>query len=72
MKHGLNTDFFTAGKDPCFIRVQSVAKILIRVIRLIRGSVRANQIGWEYVNQWCVLQGTQSLLDEIRASIPPL
>jgi len=35
-------------------------------------AVQANQIDWDYVNKWCDLHGTRSLLDEIRASIPPI
>jgi hypothetical protein len=35
-------------------------------------AVQANRIDWEYVNKWCDLHGTRSLLDEIRASIPPI
>ena len=35
-------------------------------------AVQANHIDWDYINQWCDLHGTRSLLDEIRASIPPI
>jgi hypothetical protein len=35
-------------------------------------AVQANQIDWDYVNQWCDLHGTRSRLDEIRVSIPPI
>ena len=35
-------------------------------------AVQANRIDWDYVNQWCDRHGTRSLLDEIRASIPPI
>ena len=35
-------------------------------------AVQANHIDWEYVNQWCDRHGTRALLDEIRASIPPI
>jgi hypothetical protein len=35
-------------------------------------AVQANHIDWDYVNQWCDRHGTRSLLDEIRASIPPI
>jgi len=35
-------------------------------------AVQANQLDWEYVNHWCDVHGTRSLLDEIRASIPPI
>jgi hypothetical protein len=35
-------------------------------------AVQANHIDWNYVNHWCDRHGTRSLLDEIRASIPPI
>ena len=35
-------------------------------------AVQANHIDWDYVHKWCDLHGTRSLLDEIRASIPPI
>jgi hypothetical protein len=35
-------------------------------------AVQANHIDWDYVNKWCDLHDTRSLLDEIRASIPPI
>lgn len=35
-------------------------------------AVRADRIDWQYVHRWCDEHGTRPLLDEIRASIPPL
>ena len=35
-------------------------------------TVQANQIDWDYVYHWCNVHGTRELLDEIRASIPPI
>ena len=29
-------------------------------------------LDWDYIHHWCGLHGTRELLDEIRASIPPL
>jgi hypothetical protein len=29
-------------------------------------------LDWDYIHHWCDLHGTRPLLDEIRASIPPL
>lgn len=29
-------------------------------------------LDWDYIHQWCALHGTRDLLDQIRASIPPL
>ena len=29
-------------------------------------------LDWEYIHHWCAEHGTRELLDEIRASIPPL
>jgi hypothetical protein len=34
--------------------------------------VKGADIDWGYVRQWCATHGTLALLDEIRASIPPL
>ncbi len=40
----------------------------------IRGviAVQADRIDWDYVHRWCEQHGTRPLLDEIRASIPPI
>ena len=40
----------------------------------IRGviAVQADRIDWNYVHRWCEQHGTRALLDEIRASIPPI
>ncbi len=35
-------------------------------------AVQANQIDWDYVYHWCDIHGTRGLLEEIRASIPPI
>ncbi len=35
-------------------------------------AVQANLIDWDYVYKWCDQHGTRGLLDEIRASIPPI
>jgi len=35
-------------------------------------AVRGDRIDWDYVYRWCEQHGTRSLLDEIRASIPPV
>lgn len=35
-------------------------------------AVQAGQIDWDYVHHWCDQHGTRELLDEIRASIPPI
>lgn len=29
-------------------------------------------LDWDYIHHWCGLHGTRTLLDEIRASIPPI
>ena len=29
-------------------------------------------LDWDYIHHWCHLHGTRALLDEIRASIPPI
>lgn len=29
-------------------------------------------LDWDYIHEWCARHGTRELLDEIRASIPPL
>lgn len=40
----------------------------------IRGviAVQGDRIDWDYVHRWCEEHGTRALLDEIRASIPPI
>jgi hypothetical protein len=35
-------------------------------------AVQADRIDWDYVHRWCEQHGTRALLDEIRASIPPI
>tara|TARA_B100000700_G_C14605893_1_gene651330 strand:- start:60 stop:629 length:570 start_codon:yes stop_codon:yes gene_type:complete len=35
-------------------------------------AVQGNALDWEYVHRWTAEHGTRKLLDEIRASIPPL
>ncbi len=35
-------------------------------------AVQADRIDWDYVHRWCEEHGTRALLDEIRASIPPI
>ncbi|MFN0056187.1 MAG: nucleotidyl transferase AbiEii/AbiGii toxin family protein [Planctomycetales bacterium] len=35
-------------------------------------AVRSVRIDWNYVHRWCDEHGTRPLLDEIRASIPPI
>jgi hypothetical protein len=41
--------------------------------RLIAGeSILVNLIAWGYVYKWCDEHGTRGLLDQIRASIPPI
>ena len=35
-------------------------------------AVQGDRIDWAYVATWCELHGTRTLLDQIRASIPPL
>jgi hypothetical protein len=29
-------------------------------------------LDWDYIHKWCDLHGTRTLLDEVRASIPPI
>lgn len=29
-------------------------------------------LDWDYLHRWCAAHGTRALLDEIRASIPPI
>lgn len=35
-------------------------------------AVQGDRIDWGYVHGWCEQHGTRALLDEIRASIPPI
>ena len=35
-------------------------------------AVQGEALDWPYIHQWCEKHGTRALLDEIRASIPPL
>jgi hypothetical protein len=35
-------------------------------------AVQNDRIDWDYVHQWCEQHVTRALLDEIRASIPPI
>jgi hypothetical protein len=35
-------------------------------------AVQGDRIDWGYVHRWCDQHGTRALLDEIRASIPPI
>ncbi|HWE35219.1 MAG TPA: hypothetical protein VG406_01505 [Isosphaeraceae bacterium] len=35
-------------------------------------AVQGDRIDWDYVHRWCEEHGTRALLDEIRASIPPI
>ena len=35
-------------------------------------AVQRDRIDWDYVNSWCDRHGSRAVLDEIRASIPPL
>ncbi len=35
-------------------------------------AVQGDRIDWDYVHGWCEQHGTRALLDEIRASIPPI
>jgi hypothetical protein len=35
-------------------------------------AVQGEAIDWDYVYSWCDRHGTRALLDEIRASIPPI
>jgi len=35
-------------------------------------AVQGDAIDWDYVNSWCDRHGSRAVLDEIRASIPPL
>jgi hypothetical protein len=34
-------------------------------------AVRASDLDWVYVKRWALAHGTSTLLDEIRASLPP-
>lgn len=35
-------------------------------------AVQGDKIDWDYVHRWCEEHGTRALLDEIRASVPPI
>lgn len=35
-------------------------------------AVQGDAIDWDYVHRWCDEHGTRNLLDEIRASVPPI
>lgn len=35
-------------------------------------SVSGKLMDWDYIHYWCELHGTRALLDEIRASLPPI
>ncbi len=35
-------------------------------------TVQGDDLDWPYIERWCDAHGTRTLLDEIRASIPPL
>jgi hypothetical protein len=35
-------------------------------------AVQDNRIDWDYVHRWCEQHGIRALLDEVRASIPPI
>jgi hypothetical protein len=35
-------------------------------------AVQGDRIDWDYVHRWCEQHGTRAILDEIRASIPPI
>jgi hypothetical protein len=35
-------------------------------------AVQSDQVDWGYIHVWCDRHGTRALLDEIRASIPPI
>ncbi len=35
-------------------------------------AVQAERLDWDYVHHWCDAHGTRQLLDQIRASIPPI
>jgi hypothetical protein len=35
-------------------------------------AVQAGRLDWDYIHRWCDEHGTRALLDEIRASLPPL
>lgn len=34
--------------------------------------VQQYRLDWEYIHRWCDAHGTRALLDELRASIPPV
>jgi hypothetical protein len=35
-------------------------------------AVQGDRIDWDYVHKWCEVHGTRDLLDELRASLPPI
>jgi len=35
-------------------------------------AVQGDKLDWDYIHRWCDAHGTRALLDEIRASLPPL
>ncbi len=35
-------------------------------------AVQGERIDWDYIHAWCERHGTRTVLDEIRASIPPI
>lgn len=44
----------------------------IQDVRDIIEFMAKEPLDWPYIHQWCEQHGTRALLDEIRASIPPL
>jgi hypothetical protein len=35
-------------------------------------AVQGDRLDWDYIHRWCDAHGTRALLDEVRASLPPL
>ena len=35
-------------------------------------AVQGDRLNWDYIHRWCDAHGTRALLDEVRASLPPL
>ena len=35
-------------------------------------AVQGDSLDWDYIHQWCDAHGTRELLEEVRASIPPI
>jgi hypothetical protein len=35
-------------------------------------AVQRDALDWDYIHRWCEQHGTRQLLDNIRASLPPL